>query len=255
MGNRCIITDIDKNVAVYLHWDGDRYFVESACKYCELKNYRDPTFDPSYAMARLTQVIANYLGGDTGIGIFAYTNDEGMCDTAWDHGVYVIGKGWQIDEHIDGGYGDDDVPGFSWPLVMSIDAAQPEREQLGVEKIVWYRDGCPEIEEDPIDDRSIKAVKMFIGQQYDMNIVSEFDNIIVADDPDGSLVFIVVKTVSGDMPDEDIDRSVFEKIALDYLRENPNDTRIVRFDIATVVRVGEDKGFLRYHTNALNAGV
>ncbi len=49
--------------------------------------------DPSYAMARLTQIIANYFGGSTSIGIGRVRDldyDNG------DNGTYLIGGDWEI---------------------------------------------------------------------------------------------------------------------------------------------------------------
>lgn len=253
MRNRCVITDEGKNTAVYLHWEGDRTFVEAACKYCELKQYREPHFDHGYAMARLTQVIANYLGGDTGIGIYSYTNDEDMYGLAWDHGVFVVGKGWQVIENIGGAYDEDNIPGFSWETVMAIDAAQPQREQLGIDKIAWYRDGCPEQDDSLTLEKAMKAVKMFVEQTYGMHIIDEFDSFIVARD-DGEIVFIDVQCDYGSLPNENIDREKFEGAALEYLRGRGGEPSLIRFDIASISMLGEAKGLLRYHTNAVNHG-
>lgn len=251
MGNRCIITDEAKNIAVYLHWEGDRTFVEAACKYCELKQYREPHFDHGYAMARLTQVIANYLGGDTGIGIYAYTNIEDMYDLAWDHGVFVVGEGWQIIENIGGTCVEDSVPGFNWDTVMAIDAAQPQREQLGIEKIAWHRDGCPEQYDDPMFTKAMKAIKTFVQNTYDMDVLDEFDSFIVAQDDD-ELVFVNVQIGYGSLPEESIDRERFESIALKYLSGYAGEPIHIRFDIASISVLGETKGFVRYHTNVVN---
>lgn len=40
MGNRAVITTPDKNLALYLHWNGGRDTVEPLLKYCELQGYR-----------------------------------------------------------------------------------------------------------------------------------------------------------------------------------------------------------------------
>lgn len=42
MGNRAVIITPDKNLALYLHWNGGRDTVEPLLKYCELQGYRPP---------------------------------------------------------------------------------------------------------------------------------------------------------------------------------------------------------------------
>ena len=98
MGNRAVITtskslDVARStdIGVYLHWNGGRDSVEAFLKYCELKGYRSPETD-CYGWARLCQVIGNYFGGETSIGIDKCCNLD--CDN-WDNGTYVI-KGWKI---------------------------------------------------------------------------------------------------------------------------------------------------------------
>lgn len=95
MGNRAVITTEagfeNNGIGVYLHWNGGRDSVQAFLKYCKLKNYRDPDAD-NYGWARLCQVIGNFLGGTTSIGIDKVTNLD--CDN-WDNGVYII-KGWEI---------------------------------------------------------------------------------------------------------------------------------------------------------------
>lgn len=50
MGNRAVITTPDKNLALYLHWNGGCDTVEPLLKYCELQGYRPPSQD-CYALA------------------------------------------------------------------------------------------------------------------------------------------------------------------------------------------------------------
>lgn len=129
MGNRAVITTKDKKIGVYLHWNGGRDSVEAFLKYCELKGYRTPDSD-CYGWARLCQVIGNFFGGSTSIGIDQYNKldtDNG------DNGVYII-EGWEIVDRL---YHD-------WPeqheyklteMLKQINDAQPKDEQLPVEEI------------------------------------------------------------------------------------------------------------------------
>lgn len=133
MGNRAVITtekgDRDSKLGVYLHWNGGRDSVQAFLKYCQLKGFRPPEQD-CYGWARLTQVIANFFGGGSLIGIDICSRLD--CNN-YDNGVYLI-ENWQI-------VGRED---FDWEeqneydlteMLYQIDALQPTREQLGKEKI------------------------------------------------------------------------------------------------------------------------
>lgn len=163
MGNRAVITDKKRTTALYLHWNGGRDSVEAFVRYCELKQYRAPGQDTSYAFARLAQVVGNYFGGALSVGVLPYTDDEGMLSLGDDNGVYVL-DGWSIAERV--------YPTWhqfseqdSYPLeemLRDIDGAQPTREQLGdflsarpvsadditIGDLVWvwgYRDSTPRL--------------------------------------------------------------------------------------------------------------
>lgn len=88
MGNRCLIATENKDLGVYLHWNGGRDSVEAFLKYCELQGYRTPETD-SYGWARLCQVIGNFFGGSTSIGISKY------FEMYEDNGIYII-RDWKI---------------------------------------------------------------------------------------------------------------------------------------------------------------
>lgn len=109
MGDRAVITTKDKEVAVYLHWNGDVTSVTAFLTWCKLRGLRAPDSD-SYGWARLCQVIANYIEGcnyaaaqlygssarafsGLSIGVDRYENMEGAAD--WDNGTYII-EGWDI---------------------------------------------------------------------------------------------------------------------------------------------------------------
>ena len=91
MGNRAVITTEDKEIGVYLHWNGGKDSVEPILAVCKQLGHRSPEQD-CYGFARLCQVIGNYLGGSLSLGIAPYNSldtDNG------DNGVYVI-KNWEI---------------------------------------------------------------------------------------------------------------------------------------------------------------
>jgi len=131
MGNRAIITtqeNFENNgIGIYLHWNGGRDSVEGFLKYCELKGYRNPTED-SYGWARLCQIISNFFGGSTSIGINTISNlpSGEYCD----NGVYFI-EGWEI---VGRKFFDNCEEQACYPLnemLESIDERQPAEEQLG----------------------------------------------------------------------------------------------------------------------------
>ena len=94
MGNRALITTApykDTNPAIYVHWNGGQGSVQAFCNVARDLRVRDPLSDPSYAMARLCQLIGNYFGGTLSLGLCKAGDDYG-CD----NGVYTIGEGWQL---------------------------------------------------------------------------------------------------------------------------------------------------------------
>ena len=78
MGNRAVITTEERDLGVYLQWNGGRDSVEAFLEYCRMRGFRPPEAD-SYGWARLCQVIANFFGADgLSVGICRYTDDEDM---------------------------------------------------------------------------------------------------------------------------------------------------------------------------------
>lgn len=129
MGNRAVITtkkNFENNgIGIYLHWNGGYDSVSAFLKYCELKGYRTPDTD-NYGWARLCQVIGNYFGGSTSVGID--TVDKLDCDN-YDNGVYII-EGWKIVDRKYNRYGEQ----MNYELevmLMDIDESMPEKEQIG----------------------------------------------------------------------------------------------------------------------------
>ena len=129
MGNRAVITtreNFDNNgVGVYLHWQGGETSIKAFLKYCELRGFRAPEED-NYGCARLTQVIANFMGGD-GLSVGVDTVNHLDCDN-WDNGTYII-EGWKIVGHEYGAPTKDRYKMID--MLHSIDEAQPKEQQLG----------------------------------------------------------------------------------------------------------------------------
>lgn len=129
MGNRAVITT-EKNmqengVGVYLHWNGGRDSVEPFLAYCSMKGYREPDID-CYGWARLCQVIGNFFGGTSSIGIDVVNKLD--CDN-WDNGVYLL-AGWTIVGRMYA-VGPEQLQYPFADMVRAINKAQPEREQIG----------------------------------------------------------------------------------------------------------------------------
>lgn len=129
MGNRAVITtkeNFENNgIGVYLHWNGGYDSVSAFLKYCELKGYRTPDTD-DYGFARLCQVIGNFFGGTTSLGI--NTVDKLDCDN-YDNGVYII-EGWKIVDRKHKRH-TEQMNHDMEDMLKAIDKAMPENERLG----------------------------------------------------------------------------------------------------------------------------
>lgn len=134
MGNRAVITtkkalengDVanSNELGVYLHWNGGRDSVEVFLEYCKLKGYRTPDND-CYGWARLCQVIGNFFGGSTSIGIDRCCNLD--CNNG-DNGVYII-DGWDIvDRKYFNGLEQDEFDLNE--MLKAVNSAQPSSEQF-----------------------------------------------------------------------------------------------------------------------------
>jgi hypothetical protein len=127
MGNRAVITDEAGKIGIYLHWNGGRDSVESFLKYCELKDYRTD----DYGWARLAQVIGNFFGGTTSVGVGAVANLD--CDN-FDNGTYII-KDWQIigRKYFDGAeQREHDII----EMLEGINEKQPKAEQINIREVM-----------------------------------------------------------------------------------------------------------------------
>lgn len=140
MGNRCIIQPDGGSIGIYLHWNGGIDSVTAFLTYCRMRGFRAFGGDhmDSYGFARLTQVIANFFGGDLSIGIEecgAFTSDEQAAAWVLDNGVYVVGgeSGWDIIARYDPSKGRE---GHNIEeMLIEIDTAQPVADRLGEDTI------------------------------------------------------------------------------------------------------------------------
>ena len=132
MGNRAVITTeynyTHNGLGVYLHWNGGRDSVEAFLKYMELRGFRSPEHDETYAWARLCQVIGNFFGGGLSVGVGTVDH----LDTDGDNGTYLI-RGWHIigRRNFDGcqEQREHDLN----EMLKEIDSKQPEDDRLGDE--------------------------------------------------------------------------------------------------------------------------
>ena len=92
MGNRAVIaikdkyTEKENTPCLYLHWNGGRDSVQSFLDVHNELGMRGAE-DSSYALARLTQIICNALGGELSCGINIYRRAD--TDNG-DNGVYWL---------------------------------------------------------------------------------------------------------------------------------------------------------------------
>lgn len=137
MGNRAIIRGLDSNLGVYVHWNGGYESVLAFTQYCKLKGYRSPEKD-TYGVARLAQVIGNFFGGSTSVGICNMAGEESLSpknvEGMWlDNGVYEV-QNWEIVRHwnphiqkTEPNISEEEFKEF----LLSIDDHMPEDEKLG----------------------------------------------------------------------------------------------------------------------------
>lgn len=155
MSNRAVITTENKDLGVYLYWNGGRDSVEAFLMYCKLKGYRTPEND-CYGWARLCQVIGNFFGGELSVGIDKYKKLD--LDNL-DNGVYII-KDWGI-------VGRDYVRNEEQTyyslsdMVKTINSKQPHDEQLNEDYIDEQLKKYMEITIPQI--KAIHAIKNVIG--------------------------------------------------------------------------------------------
>lgn len=125
MGNRAIIKPINSNIGVYLHWNGGRDSVEGFLRYCELKGYDG--FETSYGIARFIQIVSNFFGGTSSIGIVGGIEESLDYAGSCDHGIYIV-KGWKIVQRIT--WYPEQQEYSLIDMLREIDRKQPISEQL-----------------------------------------------------------------------------------------------------------------------------
>lgn len=138
MGNRAVISTADKQIGVYLHWNGGRDSVEAFLTYCKLKGYRPPEQD-SYGWARLCQVIGNFFGGTNSLGLDKF---EKLDYDNWNNGTYII-KNWEIVDrqyiHSDDDYEFEEQQEYDLrEMLLDINDHQPTHDQLPTATIEGY---------------------------------------------------------------------------------------------------------------------
>ena len=169
MGNRAVITTKKRDAALYLHWNGGRDSVEAFLKYCDLHDFRPPSYD-DYGWARLCQVIANFFGpSGLSVGIKPYTDDE--HENPGDNGIYVI-DGWKIVDRIVPSYFSGEQYAYDLKgMLRAIDESQPEDMQLGS-----YLDS----EEVPLEDVHV-GDKVYVSKS--LGFISPFEVVDLAVPP------------------------------------------------------------------------
>lgn len=143
MGNRAIIKGVGTNIGVYVHWNGGYDSVHAFTQYCKLKGYRSPESDPAYGTARLAQVIANYFGGSSSVGVENMSGatvlmPEFVKELYLDNGIYEI-ENWEIVKHWNPNVispENEFHEGYDLTeMLIAIDECQPVKEQLSREYI------------------------------------------------------------------------------------------------------------------------
>ena len=76
MGNRAVITwsdtkqpKVSNDLGIYLHWNGGIESVQAFLEYAKENKLPNPSDDEQYGLARMIQMIGNFLGDYSGIGI------------------------------------------------------------------------------------------------------------------------------------------------------------------------------------------
>jgi hypothetical protein len=102
VGNRAVITFApysEASVGVYLHWNGGPSSVLGILDACGRLEFRGPSQDPAYAMARLIDAVTALIPGSLSVGVGL--NSQLDTDNG-DNGTYVIdgitGNPWSIVE-------------------------------------------------------------------------------------------------------------------------------------------------------------
>jgi hypothetical protein len=199
MGNRAIIKTEGGHIGLYLHWNGGRDSVEAFLTYCKLKGHRPPETD-GYGWARLAQVVGNFFGGTTSVGMVEVGDPK---DGEWcDNGAYII-RDWEIigRECFDGKEQNEyDL----CDMLREIDKRQPEADRLGA-----YLDSVIV----PVEDVKIGDVVTFIDWNGDVKtspVIGIGEDITVNGTDVKGMPFL---GLYGDDPEHNINNYLREKAA------------------------------------------
>ena len=98
MGNRAVISfksdhiSKDLSPSIYLHWNGGRDSVEAFLEVGRIVGIR--WNDPTYACARLAQIIGTWMRSTSSLGVGVYAN---LHTDNYDNGVYWVKSGQIVD--------------------------------------------------------------------------------------------------------------------------------------------------------------
>lgn len=250
MGNRAIITNKDRQMGVYVHWNGGRDSIEPLLKYCEMQGFRSPDTDPQYGWARITQVLTNFFPDGLSVGVVRYSDDKSM--NPGDNGIYII-EGWEIVDRVYPYECFREQREYDmFEMMCAFDSKMPACMQKGSAAIAEYL-GVENVP-DELTQRKIKAVKAFLGQKGIKVFGSYRNGELVADAlfyDDDVLVFGFLV----DNPQDAPNRREFEEMIVAYLTENHETTEPttqVRADFFTLHVVSNDKALMKHHVNALS---
>lgn len=93
MGNRAVIAVEGSKVGVYLHWNGGPESVAAFLRAAKDLGIRTPKSDTSHFYARFVQMIGNFFGGTTSIGIDVL---ESLETDNGDNGLYIINDAFEV---------------------------------------------------------------------------------------------------------------------------------------------------------------
>lgn len=129
MGNRGVISTTKKDIALYLHWDGDITFVKGLLLFTMVQGARNPIIDGA-GWCRMAQHYDNLVGcGRVGAVIETYEKLRGSAE--WNNGEYVIDENWGIVERIDGPSDEcKPCPEEIVRIAEMLDEAAPARDRL-----------------------------------------------------------------------------------------------------------------------------
>lgn len=97
MGNRAVITNKDRRIGIYLHWNGGPESICAFLTYAKAYGIRTPEGDSQYCFARLTQIIGNFFGGTCSIGIDVY---EHLDTDNGDNGTYIVDNNFNVNKRL-----------------------------------------------------------------------------------------------------------------------------------------------------------